>query len=150
VDLITKELVEMLRMAGCKAIEIGVESGDQGIIDAMGKHICIKDVPKVADIVLNVGIQPMFTFQLGSPYDTDLTINKTRQLANIVRRKGAMTFFSIMTPFPGTPLAERAKDLNITIHAKEWSEYRTSNPVYDTKYLDRMSFRRALYQEATV
>lgn len=150
VDLITKDLVEILKAAGCHRIEIGVESAEQKIIDAMQKHITLEQVLQAADIVLGAGLQPMFTFQFGSPFDTVASIEKAHQLAARLRSKGAITFFSIMTPYPGTPLAERVEEFSISIRAKNCSEYRTSNPVYDTGHLDRASFRRALYRESVI
>lgn len=147
-DLITEGLVQCLKSAGCIRIEIGVESGVQEIIDKLEKHIKVEDVSRAADIVLGAGITPMFTFQIGSPFETPKSIEETHRLAASLRAKGAVTFFSTMTPFPGTPLVQRARELGVHIHAGVWSEYRTSNPVYDTPHMDRNSFRRALFRES--
>lgn len=147
-DLITREMVAMLRSAGCRRMEIGVESGDQGVIDAVDKHITVQQVFDAADLVLGGGLIPMFTFQIGSPFDTATSLEKTHQTAARLRAKGATTFFSVMTPYPGTPLRERAGELGIDIHARGWEEFRTSNPLYDTRHLDRQTFRRALFREA--
>jgi len=148
VDLVTRDLVGMLRAAGCTSIEIGVESAEQEVTDAMQKFIRVDEVLEAADIVLGAGLLPLFTFQLGSPFDTAATIDKTRKLAAKLRKMGATTLFSVMTPFPGTPLAERADELGVRIHAKDWYEYRISNPVYDTPHLDRDFIRDAFYQES--
>jgi radical SAM superfamily enzyme YgiQ (UPF0313 family) len=148
VDLLTVELVKLLKAAGCIRIEIGVESGAQQNIDAMEKKIKLESVFDAVEIVAGAGIRPMFTFQIGSPYDTPGTIQQTHELAAYLRSKGALTFFSIMTPYPGTPLALNAGQLGITIHARSWQEYRTSNPVYDTRYATRDTFRKALYLES--
>lgn len=147
-DLITHELVEMLKDAGCIGMEIGVESGDQEVINSMNKHISVSDVLRATDIVVGARIQPMFTFQIGSPFDRPESVAKTQALAAQVRAKGAIAFVSIMTPFPGTPLADRAQEFGIHIHDVPWSEYRTSNPITDTLHLKRQDFRRALYEEA--
>ena len=147
-DLVTEELVRCLKAAGCIRIEIGVESGVQEIIDKLEKHIEVEQVARAADIVLAAGITPMFTFQIGSPFETPESLEQTHRLAASLRAKGAVTFFSTMTPFPGTPLVERAEKLGVRIHASAWSEYRTSNPIYDTPHMDRNSFRRALFRES--
>lgn len=146
-NLVTEELIDWLKGAGCKRLEIGVESGSQQLINAFKKDITLEHVREAARIVLSAGLRPMFTFQIGSPFETDSSLEETHQLAAELRAQGAITFFSIMTPYPGTPLALRAKALGIQIHAKDWSEYRTSNPVFDSQYLDRNSFRRALCRE---
>jgi radical SAM superfamily enzyme YgiQ (UPF0313 family) len=92
----------------------------------------------------------MFTFQIGSPFETDESLEATHNLAAELRDKGAITFFSIMTPYPGTPLALRASEYGIQIHANDWREYRTSNPVFDGQNLDRNRFREALYREVAM
>jgi radical SAM superfamily enzyme YgiQ (UPF0313 family) len=143
----TAELARCLKAAGCERIEIGVESGSQEIIDALKKHITLEQVHRAADIVLGAGMQPMFTFQIGSPFETADSLEKTHQIAADLRSKGAITFFSVMTPYPGTPFAERAAELGVAIREKDWREFRTSNPICDMRHLDRNSVRKALYRE---
>jgi len=146
-DLVTAELMSLLHMAGCRRVEIGVETGTQQFIDAFEKHITLEQVRRAAEVTIKAGIRPMFTFQVGSPFDTEAALMNTHRLAAELRAKGALTFFSIMTPYPGTPLAIRAEELGIKIHAKDWAEYRTSNPVYDSRHLDQNGIRHALYRE---
>lgn len=146
-DLVTPELVEWLRAAGCERIEIGVETATQEIINALKKKITLEQVISAAEIVTQAGLRPMFTFQIGSPFETEDSLRRTNDLAAYLRTKGAITFFSIMTPFPGTPLRARAQKLGIDIRSNDWREYRTSNPVYDTQSLDRNRLRQALYEQ---
>lgn len=146
-NLVTEELMGWLYAAGCRRIEIGVESGSQQVIEQLRKGIELSQVRRAADITLGQGITPMFTFQVGSPFDTPETLEATHRLAAELRAKGAITFFSIMTPFPGTPLAEHANELGVSIHARSWRDYRTSNPITDTSHLSHNDLRRALYRE---
>jgi radical SAM superfamily enzyme YgiQ (UPF0313 family) len=147
-DLVTEELIACMKAAGCIRIEIGVESAVQEIIDLVKKHIKVEQVERAADIVLGAGITPMFTFQIGSPFETPESLQKTHDLAAKLRGRGAMTFFSTMTPYPGTPLAAQADSLGIRIRTSDWTDYRTSNPVYDTPKMTRNEFRKALYRES--
>lgn len=146
-DFVTEELVGWLKAAGCRRVEIGVESGNQKIIDKLKKCITLDQVVQAAGIVLRAGIVPMFTFQIGSPFDTPATLEQTHELAAFLRSKGAITFFSVMTPFPGTPFAEQAAALNVKIRATDWQDYRTSNPICDMQHLDRNRLRQALWRE---
>ena len=146
-DLMTVELIKWLKAAGCQRIEIGVESGSQKNITAFKKNITLEQVHNAADIVLGAGLHPMFTFQIGAPSETQETLNETHRLAVALRKKGAITFFSIMTPYPGTPLVKNAKELGIHIRSQNWGDYRTSNPIYDTSHLNRNDIRQALYRE---
>nr|WP_246325467.1 radical SAM protein [Dissulfurirhabdus thermomarina] len=146
-NLVTEELVGWLRAAGCQRVEIGVESGSQEVIEQLRKGITLDQVRRAAEITLGQGLTPMFTFQVGAPFDTPETLEATHRLAAELRAKGAVTFFSIMTPFPGTPLALEAEALGVRIHARAWRDYRTSNPISETRCLSRNDLRRALYRE---
>jgi radical SAM superfamily enzyme YgiQ (UPF0313 family) len=146
-DLVTPELVGWLAEAGCSNVEIGVESGAQAVVDGSQKNLPLDRVEAAAEIVLSHGILPMFTFQLGSPFDSEATMGQTRELARRLRGRGAVTFFSVTTPFPGTPLARRASELGVTIRARSWRDYRTSNPIMDTPGLTRQQVRAALFAE---
>lgn len=147
-DLVTPEIVEKLKAAGCHRIEIGVESGVQANINAYEKKITLDQVLNAADIVIGAGLRPMFTFQIGSPQDTQESILETQNLAARLRAKGGFTFFSVMTPYPGTNLAERQQEYGISIETKDWRQYRTSNPVFCTQNANRNDFRKALYLES--
>ena len=146
----TEEITCCLKAAGCQSIEIGVESGSQEVIEELKKHITLEQVFRAAEIVLGVGLMPMFTFQIGSPFDTAASLEKTHEVAAHLRSKGAITFFSVMTPYPGTPFAERAEELGVVIRAQDWREYRTSNPICDMRFVDQNSLRKALYREFTL
>jgi radical SAM superfamily enzyme YgiQ (UPF0313 family) len=149
-NLINMSLVRRMKEAGCIRIEIGVESGVQQNIDVMGKNIRLEHVLNAVEIVVGEGIVPMFTFQLGSPFDTPEMLQQTHALAQHLRSRGATTFFSIMTPFPGTPIGDKPDNFKIKILTTDWKEYRTSNPVCDSAHLTRNDIRKALYTESVI
>jgi radical SAM superfamily enzyme YgiQ (UPF0313 family) len=146
-NLVTEELVAWLKAAGCRRIEIGVETATQDHINQLEKGIAIEQVHKAADIVLGQGLTPMFTFQFGSPFDSEDSMIATQQLTADLRAKGAMILISIMVPFPGTKIAHKAEEYGIQIKSRDWSEFRASNPTYNTRYLKRNDIRKAFCRE---
>lgn len=148
VDYVRQSLMQDLASAGCYRIELGVESGDAGVIERIRKRINIDQVRRAAEIILNLGMQPMFTFQVGHPNDTPESIEKTLALAQEMRSMGAATLLSVTTPFPGTPLLRDRDDYGITLHTDNWEDFRMSNPTYSTPCLSRNDIRKAMYREA--
>jgi anaerobic magnesium-protoporphyrin IX monomethyl ester cyclase len=102
VNTTSKELLEKMKKAGCQYISYGVESADDGIIDAMNKKITMEDVEKTLKLTKKIGIDMYLFFIVGYPGDTIDTINKSFKLIKKVKPSGVA--FNILIPLPGTPL----------------------------------------------
>lgn len=147
VDYVTPELMQHLASAGCYRIELGVESASMSVIKTMKKRIEIDQVYRACEIILSVGMQPMFTFQVGHPDDTLETIEATLTMAASLRERGAGTYLSITTPYPGSPLLVNREKYGIKMETWNWEEFRWSNPVYSTENFTRNDLRRAVYRD---
>src|SRR5208337_2671861 len=88
VDYVSQALMQDLASAGCYRIELGVESADFDVIETTRKKITIDQVRRAADVILNLGMQPMFTFQVGHPDDTPASIEATLALSEELRSIG--------------------------------------------------------------
>jgi len=148
VDYVSPTLMQDLAAGGCYRIELGVESGDLSVIDTMKKRIKIEQVRRAADVILNLGMQPMFTFQVGHPDDTLQTIEATLDLITELRSMGAGSYLSITTPYPGTPLLIDREKYQVKMETWNWEEFRMSNPTYSTANFTRNDLRLAVYREA--
>ena len=105
---ITEEMAIRMKEAGCWHIGIGVESGNQGIINVLKKNINLERVEKVFHFLHQAGIKTLAFFMIGNYADTKETIEDTLQFAN--RLNTDFAIFTITTPFPGTELFEMAVD----------------------------------------
>ncbi|MEW8228620.1 MAG: radical SAM protein [Candidatus Thiodiazotropha endolucinida] len=148
VDYVSPELMQDLASGGCYRVELGVESADIDVIGTMKKHIKIEQVKRSCDIILNLGMQPMFTFQVGHPDDTLQSIQATLDLIEDLRNMGAGTYLSITTPYPGTPLYLYLEKYGVTLETQDWEDFRWSNPTYSSAAFNRNDLRKALYFEA--
>jgi radical SAM superfamily enzyme YgiQ (UPF0313 family) len=148
VDYVTPVLMQYLASAGCYRVELGVESADMSVINTMKKRITIEQVRRAADIILNLGMQPMFTFQVGHPDDTLDSIETTMRMIEEMRERGCGTYLSITTPYPGTPLLINRDKYEINMETWNWEYFRMSNPTYSTKNFSRNDLRKAVYREA--
>ena len=148
VDYVTPQLMQELASAGCYRIELGVESGDPGVINGINKHITLEQVYRATDIIMNLGMQPMFTFQVGHPQDTLSSIEATLQLAKNVQEMGAGAYLSVTTPYPGAPMMIDREKYGMRLETTDWEEFRWSNPTYSTPYLSRNDIRKAIFRGA--
>ena len=103
---ITEEMAVRMKEAGCWHIGIGVESGNQEIINVLKKNIQLERVEMVFNFLHKVGIKTLAFFMIGNYTDTKETIEETIRFAN--RLNTDFAIFTITTPFPKTELFDLA------------------------------------------
>ena len=103
---VTEEMAVRMKEAGCWHIGIGVESGNQEIINVLKKNIQLERVEKVFNFLHKVGIKTLAFFMIGNYADTKETIEDTIRFAN--RLNTDFAIFTITTPFPKTELFDLA------------------------------------------
>jgi len=102
VNLVDKELLQLLRRAGCYAIAYGIESASPQILATINKGITLEQIEEAVAITREAGLQTIGYFMVGSPGETPQSITETINFAK--RLKLDFAQFSIPTPFPGTEL----------------------------------------------
>lgn len=106
-DLITEEAAEALRVAGCEEVWLGVESGDQAILDAMEKGIRLEQVPPALERLRGRGMRVGFFLQFGYPGEDWAALQRT---VDLVRRLlPDFIGVSVSYPLPGTRFHERVR-----------------------------------------
>jgi len=144
VDGITERLAEKMKKAGCWIIYLGIESGCQKILDDIGKRITLDQVRKAVNAIKKAGIQVLGSFIIGFPGETVEMIEKTIRFAKRLNLDWAQ--FSILTPYPGTPLFDYAvkNDLLLT---RDWSKFTATQPIIKLKDVTEEQLRR-LFRKA--
>jgi radical SAM superfamily enzyme YgiQ (UPF0313 family) len=133
VDVLARdaELVHLSKQAGCIAWLVGFESISQDTLNAAGKHTNLVD--EYAQAVRNIHSNHMAVigdFIFG--FDTDTPEVFERTLTAIKELGIDVADFSILTPFPGTPLFT-ALDNQGRILTKDWRFYTMRNVVFTPK-----------------
>jgi len=106
-DLVTTDMAEALKNAGCHRVSFGVESGVEKIRkDILQKNITDDDIRNTASILRRAGIEFQTTNMMGLPGETLADAMRTLELNIEIGADIAWT--SIYQPYPGTELAERA------------------------------------------
>lgn len=105
-----KDLLRLMKRAGCINIAFGVESGSQKVLDALNKSIKVERVVQQFQDCREVGIFTHAFLMVGNPGETEEDIKKT--IAHVEKIKPFSIYVSITTPYPGTHLFNLLKQEN--------------------------------------
>lgn len=141
-DVITDELMNLLSEAGCRKLQIGLESADNEILKKLKKKVTIEQIENGIRIAEKYGMHVSASFIIGHAFDTHETIKKTLDFAKYIQKEyGAYIMGSVNTPFPGTEQYENAEQLGIEILSDDWNNYRLNCPIINTKNITRNELR---------
>lgn len=101
IDRLTLPLLEKMKQAGCYALGLGIESGNQTVLNKNNKNLNLKVVPQVLENLKKVGIQSYGFFILGLPGDSKESMEQTINFA--LKNSFDRAWFNIFTPYPGSP-----------------------------------------------
>jgi len=146
VDTIDDELARAMRRAGCWMLSFGIESGDQALLDAVGKGAAVEQAETAVLTAKSAGLKVAGHFVLGLPGETRESLDKTLALA----RRLPLDFeqFYCAVPFPGSRLYAEAADKG-WIRASEFTEYRQDEAILELPGLTRqevMEYRQRAYR----
>ncbi len=122
VDTVNKDLLTMMKKAGCVRISYGVESGNQKVLDRLKKGITLEQIYKAFRYSKEVGITTLADFMIGSPGEGKEELSQTMNLLRKI--KPDFVQFSLTTPFPGTKLYKQGIEDGI-IDRDYWKEFAT-------------------------
>lgn len=108
VDTLDDELAAAMRKAGCWMLSFGIESGDQALLDAVGKRAEVEQAEQAVATAKRAGIKVAGHFVLGLPGETAESLDKTLALAK--RLPLDFEQFYCAVPFPGSRLYDEARE----------------------------------------
>lgn len=121
VDVLDEEILTAMKRAGCSIISLGLESGNQRLLDLIKKNITLEQTRKTVEIIHKTGIKSRASFILGLPTETREESRQTIKFAYSLPLDQVR--FSIATPFPGTELWDIAvKDGRIDPENIDWTK----------------------------
>lgn len=154
--LVTRNNLAKLAQAGCRCLHVGIESGSQELLNAMGKNIVLEEARKMCELAREVGMYTHTYWIIGAPYETRQTalqtINTMRSWLEEDISSGSE--INLLVGYPGTRFYENPEKYGITWQDEDFSHYdgrsiptfaTKSLTVRDTEYL----FHRALDEYCT-
>lgn len=106
VNTIDRETALLMRKAGCRLVSVGVESGNQEILDKAGKGTTLLQIKETFCILKEAGLQTFAYYLVGVPWETRETVEDTIRFA--IELDSDYANFFAATPFPGTKFYEYA------------------------------------------
>jgi len=127
------ELLQLCQRSGCVGLFIGFETLSDESLRAVGKRTNHpKDYLEVVQRIHDHGIGIDASFVFGLDGEDESVFDRTLDFVD--RAKIEITYFSILTPYPGTRLHERLTQEG-RILTRDWSLYDSSHVVYQPRPL---------------
>jgi magnesium-protoporphyrin IX monomethyl ester (oxidative) cyclase len=134
-DQVDFELLKLMQRAGCKSIAFGIESGNQEVLDKVGKKIRLEEVVKAIVACNKLGIVSKGYYIIGLPWETPHTAKETIKFAK--KHRTTQLQFTLPIAFPGTELWNigKAKGLPVEEHVESFCWDETRPPYSFSDYL---------------
>jgi radical SAM superfamily enzyme YgiQ (UPF0313 family) len=124
IELLSREVLEMLRDVGLTSVTVGIETPSRETL-VKYKRAPIKDdkQSQFVEMCRGLGIRVVAGFMIGFPEDTKDTIRAVLRYAKQV--DPFVANFNVCTPYPGTGFIDEIEPL---IASRDWSRYDVYTP----------------------
>ena len=138
VDQVNRTVLAAMKKAGCKAIQLGVETGDQNLMGIAKPGSSLELIRRAFRLTKEFGLRSMAHIIFGWPDETKQTMQRTGRFVEEIAPERAN--WSYLTPYPGTRLREIAQvqDLILT---NDWTKYTSETVVMRSKWLNANQIR---------
>ncbi len=137
VEVFDEDNLRKMFDAGVRVITTGIETNDEACMASIGQKIKVNDkLREKIDICDKIGFHIYGTYCLGTPEETWETVEKTWRFAIEV---GVESGFTVLTPFPGTPMYWRALKEGLLpkrMQFSDWNSYTSTVPTYELSIKD--------------
>ncbi|MDP2168743.1 MAG: radical SAM protein [Thermodesulfovibrionales bacterium] len=119
VTAVDKDILKLMKRAGCYNIGFGVESASLRILSLMKKPIRPEKCAEVIAAASGLGIKTQAFFVLG----IEESLEELRQTVDFaVRLKPTFSFFNMLVPYPGTEEFERFF-ADVPLSSMDWKDF---------------------------
>jgi radical SAM superfamily enzyme YgiQ (UPF0313 family) len=126
-NLIDQETVDLMRRMNVFSTMIGLESGNEATLRYLKGSIKLAQNQRAVDLLSAAGIEIAATFIIGAPQETRQEILQTLDFIKCNRLTEARTY--LLTPLPGTPIWEHARQRGLVSNDMDWDQLDlTENP----------------------
>lgn len=142
IDRLDGELIAAMHEAGCRGMNIGVETGDPELLRSTAKAggASLGKLGEIRDSAAKAGMRLHFLMIVGLPGETRASLGKSYELIARLRPESMGT--CLITPYPGTPLYAEARAKG-WIESERWQDYGGHRPVMHTDQLSSRELAEA-------
>jgi len=119
-NLITEEIVSALKEMGVKFVTCGLESGNPESLKYLkGESISVEHNRRAIELCNNASIRVVGSFVIGHPSETKRAMMDTYNFI----KKSKLHYADVytLTPFPGTPIWDYAREKGLVSDDMDWS-----------------------------
>ncbi len=121
-DYVEKDLIRLVKKAGCARIYLGFESGVDKLLNDINKNTSVNKGKEACRIIKDEGIEAAGLFMIGLPNETKEDTVKTIKYACELNLDFAK--FAITVPLPGSPLFDEYYKSG-RLKRPDWNNYLT-------------------------
>lgn len=141
VDCLDYELMRLMKDAGCRGMNIGVETGDPELMRRQAKvGLTIEKLNLIIKSARELKLKLHLLLMIGLPQETKKSLYKTYKLIRDLRPESIGV--CIVTPYPGTALYEQARQKG-WIESEDWTRFGGHYPVMHTDNFSAKDLSRA-------
>lgn len=145
------DFLALISKAGCRRVQLGIESGSQRILDLMKKDIKVEQIMPAIEKIKKHGIAGMCNFMIGLPTETKSDIYATWKIMNQIKKVDPNSItraLHMFTPYPGTELYDFCLRMGWKQPEtlEDWSKIDLERDIYDYPWIpeERKEFIRVL------
>lgn len=145
-DKVDRELLKRMKEIGFWSVSIGVEAGNNKILEKIKKGERIEAIEESIKNACEVGLDVTLFFLFGSPYETWEDIQDSVSIA--MKYPVRVVHFFNVTPYPDTELYEWVNKMNYSYYPSEIylnSEIWTNKPLFTTPELSFSQRKRVMH-----
>jgi radical SAM superfamily enzyme YgiQ (UPF0313 family) len=158
------ETLREMKSAGCGGVDIGMESGDAGMLVRIGKGVTRERVLEVLRWCRDLGVGSMLNLMFGWPDETDAELEATIDfMAAAAPLADGFNSRGVLVPYPGTEIYDRHHErfgftgwwltqppLEYAPFPSEWSEVEVKRAYAHDPALTRNYFRHPEHRLARI
>lgn len=130
---LSEDSLLLMKNAGCKIINIGIESGNDTIRERINKRGTTKEIFHRVQMIKRLGIGVRAYFMIGFPGETNREIEDTVNYAFSL--PADIVQFEIVCPHPGTELLKYLLE-RYNLNRIDWNNFNVYNSPYPLSEID--------------
>ncbi|HHL39858.1 MAG TPA: radical SAM protein [Deltaproteobacteria bacterium] len=125
-EMVTDELLALMKKAGGQHVAIGVETGDERIRKLIKKGNTLEQMRRAARLVHKHGLTLVGFFMFGFPWESREEIRRTVEFMKEINPTIAFPY--IVTPAPGTELSQISHEMGLVGPDRELENFYHESP----------------------
>jgi radical SAM superfamily enzyme YgiQ (UPF0313 family) len=122
-DVVKPDLLKLMARAGCRVVQMGIESGNQAVLDGNRKGVTLAQCRDAVRWCREAGLEPDLSFVFGLPFDDRHTVQESARFSRELD-PDFVAYFTFI-PYPGTPAGDLARQgqANLRLLHRDYENY---------------------------